>query len=182
MSVLAERLVAVHEALAASALRHAFGGAIALAYCTEEPRGTRDIDVNVFVDLGAVDDVLLALPPEVSRPGAAVAQLRRDGQARLWWDDTPVDLFLDVHEFHLQVPLGVREVPFAGTTIPVLGCTDLVVFKVMFGRTKDWADIEEMVAAGAVDGAIALGWIAQLLGPDDPALRRLHGLLLDGQR
>lgn len=50
MSLLAQRLLAVHDALDAAELPHAFGGAIALAYCTEEPRGTRDLDVNVFVD------------------------------------------------------------------------------------------------------------------------------------
>jgi hypothetical protein len=49
MSVLAERLLEVHAALSEAKLAHAFGGAIALAYCTEEPRGTRDLDVNVFV-------------------------------------------------------------------------------------------------------------------------------------
>lgn len=49
MSVLAERLLAVHDALADARLPHAIGGAIALGYCTEEPRGTRDLDVNVFV-------------------------------------------------------------------------------------------------------------------------------------
>ena len=29
---------------------HAFGGALALAWCTKRARGTIDIDVNVFVD------------------------------------------------------------------------------------------------------------------------------------
>jgi hypothetical protein len=49
VSVLAQRLLAVHAALDDAGLPHAFGGAIALAYCTLEPRGTRDIDVNVFI-------------------------------------------------------------------------------------------------------------------------------------
>ena len=46
---LPERLVELHRALAARRIRHAFGGAIALAYWTLDPRGTNDIDVNVFV-------------------------------------------------------------------------------------------------------------------------------------
>src|SRR5262249_41808856 len=45
LSVLAERLIAIHDSLDAAGVPHAFGGAIALAYCTEEPRGTRDLDV-----------------------------------------------------------------------------------------------------------------------------------------
>ena len=41
--------------------------------------------------------------------------------------------------------------PFAGTQIPVLGPVELAVFKAMFDRTRDWADIEAMVAAGTLD-------------------------------
>jgi hypothetical protein len=177
LSVLADRLLAIHEAFEGAGLPHAFGGAIALAYCTEEPRGTRDVDVNVFVDVEEVARVLAALPPQVVFGDTTEATIRRDGQVRLWWDDTPVDLFFDVHDFHRQVPFGIRTVPFASGTIPVLGCTDLVVFKVMFNRTKDWADIEEVIAAGAVDAASALGWVARLLGPDHPSTVRLGQLL-----
>ena len=127
---------------------HAFGGAIALAYCTEEPRGTRDLDVNVFVPPAAAALVLGALPDEVVRTDEDRRRIERDGQVRLWWDDTPVDLFFDVHDFHRQVGAGIRLVSFLDRQIPVLACTDLVVFKAMFDRTKDWADIEEMVEAG----------------------------------
>ena len=62
MSLLGERLLAVHDSLTDAALPHAFGGAIALAYCTEEPRGTRDLDVNVFVDPLRAEEALSALP------------------------------------------------------------------------------------------------------------------------
>lgn len=177
MSVLADRLLAVHDGLESAAVPHAFGGAIALAYCTEEPRGTRDVDVNVFVDTSAMDLVLGALPTDVAHDAASEALIRRDGQVRLWWDDTPVDVFFDVHDFHRQVPFGIRSVPFAGRTIPVLGCSDLVVFKVMFNRTKDWADIEEVVAAGALDAVATLGWVVRLLGADHPSIARLEALL-----
>ena len=60
MSVLGQRLLAIHEALTGGGIPHAFGGAIALAYCTEEPRGTRDLDVNVFVEPAAAESVLAA--------------------------------------------------------------------------------------------------------------------------
>ena len=49
MSTLADRIVAVHRSLAKARLPHAFGGALALAWCTQRARGTIDIDVNVFV-------------------------------------------------------------------------------------------------------------------------------------
>lgn len=177
MSVLADRLVALHDAFDGAGVPHAFGGAIALAYCTEEPRGTRDIDVNLFVDVADLDRVFGALPVGVDHGPGDAEVVRRDGQVRLWWDDTPVDLFFDVHDFHRRIPLAVRLVPFAGRTIPVLGCDDLAVFKVMFNRTKDWADLEAMVEIGALDATAVLGWAVRLLGVDHPGIERLAGLL-----
>lgn len=176
MSLLAERLLAVHRTLAGGGVPHAFGGAIALAYCTNEPRGTRDLDVNVFVDPAGAGEVFALLPDGVRVRPADRRAVARDGQVRLWWDDTPVDLFFDVHDFHRQARYGVRHVPFADQLIPVLGCTELVVFKAMFNRTKDWADIEEMVHAGTVDDREALRWLAELLGADDPVTVRLAAL------
>lgn len=177
MSVLATRLLAIHDALDQAKVAHAFGGAIALAYCTEEPRGTRDIDVNLFVDPSDAARVIGALPPEVVKTESDIEHVLRDGQARLWWDDTPVDVFFDVHDFHREAPLHVRIVPFSGRHIPILGCGDLAVFKVMFDRTKDWADLEAMVDAGTVDATSTLGWVARLLGPDHPSVSRLASLL-----
>lgn len=177
MSVLARRLLALHRALGRASLPHAFGGAIALAYCTREPRGTRDLDVNVFVGRDRADEVLDAMPRGVLVRPADRAAARRDGQVRVMWESTPIDLFLDTHEFHREAAAGVLDVPFEGATIPVLGCEALVVFKVMFDRTRDWADIEAMIEAGAVDGRRALDRLRALLGPSDPAVARLGTLV-----
>ncbi len=65
MSLLARRLIEIDDALSGAGLAHAFGGAIALAFCTEEPRGTRDLDVNVFVAPELAGQVLAALPAGV---------------------------------------------------------------------------------------------------------------------
>jgi hypothetical protein len=176
MSLLAQRLLDVHDALSHAKLPHAFGGAIALAYCTEEPRGTRDLDVNVFVDPARASEVLTALPDEVTVANTDIQAAEHEGQARVWWDDTPIDVFLDIHRFHHEVSQGVRLVPFEGRTIPVLGCTALAVFKALFDRTKDWADIEEMTAAGALDLPLAEAWVERLAGADSPAARRLASL------
>ena len=48
----------------------------------------------------------------------------------------------------------------------------------MFDRPKDWLDIEEMIAWGtAIDGRLALGWVARILGDDVAPYARLAGLL-----
>lgn len=176
MSLLAQRLLAVHDGLSGVALPHAFGGAIALAYCTEEPRGTRDLDVNVFVDPARARDVFAALPASVTVADGDVKTAEREGQVRVWWEDTPIDVFLDIHHFHEEVARGVRQVPFMDRTIPVLGCTGLAVFKALFDRTKDWADIEAMVEVGAMDVVEAVTWLDHLVGPEHPARRRMEAL------
>ncbi len=176
MSVLASRLLEIHDALSAVGLNHAFGGAIALAYCTEEPRGTRDLDLNVFVAPQLAKDVFAALPEGVARSEEELARAEADGQIRLWWQDTPIDIFLNVHPFHDEVARGVREVPFSGRLVPVVGCTALAVFKALLSRTKDWADIEEMVAMGELNVSDALAWVTQIVGAESPAVTRLTAL------
>lgn len=172
----AERLLAVHDALSAADLRHAFGGAIALAYCTRKSRAARDLDVNVFVKPQRAGEVLAALPDGVARSADELASAQAEGQVRLWWQDTPIDIFLNAHPFHEEVERGVRLAPFAGRAIPVVGCTTLAVFKSLISRTGDWADIEEMVATGEMNVPDALAWIAQLVGAEDPAVARLRAL------
>jgi hypothetical protein len=176
MSVLADRLLAVDDALAKAGLAHAFGGAIALGYCTLEPRGTRDLDLNVFVAPERVAEVFAALPDDVTVTALNVEQAERDGQVRIWWDDTPIDVFLDVLPLHAEVAREVRRVPFAGRTIPVLGCDALAVFKAMFDRTRDWADIEAMVDAKALDFEVVTERIRRLDGEDSSRAGRLLAL------
>jgi hypothetical protein len=177
MSALVEKLLTIHDSLTKAALPHAFGGAIALAYCTEEPRGTRDLDVNIFADASKAEAILTRLPGAVTVRAEDVATVVRDGQARLWWDDTPVDIFLNNLPLHEAVAARVVWVPLAGREIPVLDCASLTIFKAMFGRTKNWADIEAIAVATPEDIEAAAATIADLVGEDDAAYRRLAALL-----
>ena len=174
---LAEKLLALHRALSSKEIEHAFGGAIALAYWTLEPRGTRDIDVNVFVPAHECEPVLAALPSDIAHDEDSVEAIRRDGQIRLWWGDTPVDLFFDYEPLHDQAARGRRTVPFEGDAIPVLGPVELAVFKAMFDRTRDWADIEAMVAAGNLDVDAVRDELERLVGSADERIARLDEAL-----
>jgi len=176
VSRLPEKIVALHRALSSAAIPHAFGGALALAWCTQRARGTIDIDLNVFVDRDHAASVVAALPKNVTWSDADRSALQRDGQVRLWWDDTPVDLFLNTTEYHEQVAGRTRIEPFAGENVPFLACSDLAVFKTFFDRTRDWADLEEMVAAGTLDVEHVLGVIVRYLGAGDPRVERLRSL------
>jgi hypothetical protein len=116
---LTEKLIEVDRSLDAAGIGHAFGGAIALAYCSE-PRATKDIDVNLAVGPAEAARVLDALE-EIARTGDEQALADRDGQLRVWWGHVPIDLFFGFHDFHRQLVANARRVPFADTTIPVIG-------------------------------------------------------------
>jgi hypothetical protein len=177
VSELVDKLFAIHDALTEAGIAHAFGGAIALAYCIEEPRGTRDLDVNIFVDASKAESVLASLPGAVRVRKKDIAKVKRDGQARLDWDGTPIDVFLNNLPLHDAVAASVVWVRLEGRDVPVLDCASLVVFKAFFDRTKDWADIEAVAEATPEDIEEAAATIADLMGEDDPAHRRLESLL-----
>lgn len=176
MSTIVRKIVAVHRALDGAGLPHAFGGALALAWCTEQARGTIDIDVNVFVDASESRRVAGALPKAVTRSDAQLAALERDGQVRLWWHRTPVDVFLDTTAFHRQVVGRCRREAFGGAEVPFLSCFDIAVFKAFFNRTKDWADLEEMQAAGTLDIAAVMAVLVEYLGADDERVGKLDAM------
>ena len=58
MPGLLETMIDLDERLSAADLPHAFGGAMALMWCTGEPRTTKDIDLNVFTGAEGIDAVL----------------------------------------------------------------------------------------------------------------------------
>lgn len=174
---LPERLVALHRALARRRIPHAFGGAIALAYATLDPRGTSDIDVNVFLPPSDCERALRALPEEVAQPDGTVETIQRDGQVRLWWDETPLDLFFDYAPIHEEAARHRRTVRFGRARVPVLGPVELAVFKAMFDRTRDWADIEAMLAAETLDADAVHDRLLGMLGAEDPRLARLEEAL-----
>lgn len=175
MTTLVEQVAAIGEALDASGVPWAFGGALALAYATSEPRGTRDIDVNVFVPSSQARSVFRSLPRGVRHSKADLDAAIQDDQVRLYWDDTPVDVFFAADAFHNDVAHRCRSVPFAGRTIRVLCAEDLAVFKAMFDRPKDWVDIETMIEAGSLDVETAATHLSMLLG-DDLRIDRLRRL------
>jgi predicted nucleotidyltransferase len=173
MSSLVAQVLGIAHALDEAGIEWALGGALALAYATEEPRGTRDIDVNVFVSASEVRRVFVALPDGVTASTSDEARVLAEDQVRLWWDGTPIDLFFAAGPFHAEVANRIRRVPFAGHEVKVLCAEDLAVFKAMFDRPKDWVDIDEMATSGALDRTVAAQRLEHLLGSVDPRVWRL---------
>lgn len=74
---LIDQIVSLSRSLDTAKIERALGGALALAYATSEPRATRDIDVNVFVDSSQVDRVFDAMPQGVRHRRQIVARFFR---------------------------------------------------------------------------------------------------------
>lgn len=173
---LVERIHALHRAFEAAGLRHAFGGALALAWCTTQARATNDIDVNVFVSAQDAGKVLAALPAEVEVAEDTLAHLERQEQARAWWDMVAIDIFLGCDDFYAEAAERSVRWELGGIAIPFLACRDLAAFKAFFDRAKDWVDIEEMLVVASFDVEDVCAEFAQLLGPDDHRIARLRAL------
>jgi hypothetical protein len=175
---LVPKIISLHELLDSAGVPHQFGGALALAWY-RNPRATTDIDVN------------LTLPPEAAAPilelltrlGVTVgpedrAVIAVDGQARLNWDGTYLDVFFATTDLHLEMAECARTVRFGPVDIPILAPEHLIVCKAIFDRPKDWLDIEETLRWGTeVDVARTLRWVGDFLGPDSEQYARLAGLL-----
>jgi transcriptional regulator with XRE-family HTH domain len=176
MTSLADKVIALHRTLAAAALPHAFGGALALAWCTRQPRGTSDIDLNIFAPTESARLALAALPSEVARSRKDLVRLQRDGQTRLYWDTTPVDIFLNTTDFHEGAMARASLEPFVGEMVPFLACSDVAVFKAFFDRRRDWADIEDMIVAQSIDAEAVATVLVGLLGSEDRRITQLRSI------
>ncbi len=176
---LSSRIVAVHEMLDSMRVPHQFGGAIALAWY-RSPRATTDIDLNITLSPSQAEPVLGAL----SHLGVSVAEsdraaIERDGQTRLDWDGSYLDVFFATLDLHREMATRSHEVAFGPVHIPILAPEHLIVCKAIFDRPKDWVDVEEIVGWGTeVDGELVLGWIDELLGTDSAQHERLAELLV----
>jgi hypothetical protein len=175
---LAARIVAIHEMLDSMRVTHQFGGAVALAWY-RSPRATTDIDLNVTVAPEDAEPVLGALAylgvtvSEVDRNAIA-----RDGQARLDWDGSYLDLFFATLDLHRDMARDSREVDFGPVRIPILSPEHLIVCKAIFDRPKDWVDIEEIIGWGTrVDAQTVLSAIASIIDTDCEQYVRLTRLL-----
>jgi len=175
---LASKIAAVHEMLESMRVTHQFGGAVALAWY-RSPRATTDIDLNVTVApedaapiLGAITHLGVTVSP------ADRDEIERDGQARLDWQGSYLDLFFATVDLHQNMARHSREVSFGPVQIPILSPEHLIVCKVVFDRPKDWVDIEEMIAWGTeIDRVDVMRWIEEILGRSSEQHARLVALL-----
>lgn len=162
------------DALEAAAIPYALGGALAYGYWGAA-RGTKDVDLNVFVPMTAPHqalDVLMRAGLEVGRE-EALRTLAERGDVRGHAFGVPVDVFFDSIPLHPQARLNsvVRE--FLGRPVRVLSAEDLTILKLFFNRPKDLLDVERLVAlqGNALDRGYVRRWLVDGVGEDDVRVR-----------
>jgi hypothetical protein len=183
--LLDEQIVAIERAFVEAGVPHAFGGAQALAYYGNV-RATHDIDVNVFVPSSEAPRVLAAL----GRLGAATSNpglqklIARDGQVRVHWDGTPIDLFFAYDALHRSSHGRRRRVDFYGDPIHILSPEDLMIYKASFDRDQDWEDIASIVYAceETLEFDYVRHWLGRIDAKQGTRLARLERLIASGGR
>ncbi len=151
---------------------YAIGGALALGYYTE-PRGTVDVDINIFVTPPDAIDALLRTLGEigfqVERPETVVRTATEDGQFRGRIDGVRVDVFVPAIDYYASLQQRRRRVPFGGGNVWVLGAEDLAVLKLMFFRPKDVADLHALARdyGERLDAEAVRAQVVALVGDDD---------------
>ena len=166
----AEAAQRIADALETAGLPYAIGGALALAIAGV-PRGTADVDVNVFVGEERLPAVFAALHGLGIELDAAVATTRahRDGMCVGHWDGMRIDVFLPsipfAHEAHVT---RTRVTDAAGWSGWFLAAEAIAVFKLLFFRGKDVVDLERLVAVrDELDRAYVRRWIVDMMGEGD---------------
>jgi hypothetical protein len=172
-----DKVVALDHALGRARMPHAIGGAIALAFYAV-PRATIDIDINLFVRADQARTVLDALRPLGVEVDGALPAIEHAGQCRVYWGQTPVDLFFSGMAFHEAMARAVRRVSFGPDVLPILAPEHLMVCKALFDRAKDWLDIEQMlVSVPALRVTEVMRWMDGIAGADDARVIRLRTLV-----
>jgi hypothetical protein len=178
MSQVLEAAWRLASALDREGFDYALSGAIALAYWST-PRATVDIDIAVDADatrLPALLDALTAAGCAIDRERAMATAERGDFGGRI--DGIRVDVFLPVLAISAAAIERRVRVPFGDREVWILSAEDLALFKLIFGRTRDFADLERLLAArrDRLDYAYMERWVSSLFSPEDPRVARFRDL------
>lgn len=150
---------------------YAIGGAIALGFWGN-PRGTLDVDLTVFLshDQPTAAIRLLQQIGCVVDAATATETLREHGFCRASFQAMRVDVFLPTIPFYELARARRRKFRLLNQDVWVWDAETLAVFKLMFFRRKDLADLEQILRSqGSV---LDRDWIrtqlVELFGARDP--------------
>ncbi len=165
------------------ALRHqdyALGGAIALGYWGA-PRGTVDVDLTLYLPPDQPSDCVRLLQ-EIGCDLSATQSLEslcEDGFCRVSYAGVRVDVFLPIVPFYEAARARRKRVELGNKPIVIWDAETLTVFKMMFFRRKDLADVEQILRAQGAqfDRAWVGEQLAEMYGTRDPRLAAWEDLV-----
>lgn len=160
----------VLTALSAAGIDHVLGGALSFGYWGV-PRGTADVDVTTFLrpeELEPVFRVLDGLGVQFDRARATDLAQRRgifDVQVR----GIRVDIYVPDIPLYESARARRRRVLFQGREVLIWAAEDIALFKLMYFRDKDKADVRAIVDVQReqLDVAYIRRWLHELVGAED---------------
>lgn len=158
------------KALDAAHIPYAIGGAIALGIWAD-PRGTYDVDINLFIDHAGLDsalDVLAAAGVELDRTAAHQADAAGDVIVGRY-AGMRIDLFTPSIPFAWEAARTARRVDSPLGAVNFLSAEAMAIFKLLFFRPKDRVDLEKLIRVQGpdLDAAYVRRWVADMMGEDD---------------
>ncbi len=159
-------------------LEYAIGGALALT-AWAIPRDTHDVDISVFAsepELPRVIDALERAGVMLDRVDAAKS-VSRIGMFTGRAGRTLVDVFMSTHPHFLEMQRRRRRLSYpSGDPLWFLSAEDLCVMKLIYGRTKDIADLERMFPALTLDLSYVRTWLLKMVPDGDRRVSLLDDL------
>jgi len=159
-------------------LEYAIGGALALT-AWAIPRDTHDVDISVFApeaELPRVLDALERAGVMIDRVDAAKS-VHRIGMFTGRAGRTLVDAFISTHPHFIEMHRRRQQLSYpSGVPLWFLSAEDLCVMKLLYGRTKDVADLERMFSALTLDLSYVRTWLGKMVPDGDRRLALLDEL------
>jgi hypothetical protein len=158
---------------------YALGGAIALGYWGEQ-RGTVDVDLTLFLPSDqptACVRLLHEIGCEVAS-AQAIESLQEQGFCQTRFAGVRVDVFVPNISFYEAARRRRRRVPLRDRSVLVWDAETLCVFKMMFFRRKDLADVEQVlrIQGAGFDRQWVRTRLEDIFGRRDPRLSRWNEL------
>jgi hypothetical protein len=158
---LTEALLAVHDILAKARVAHALCGGLAANLYRDEVRATSDVDIAVSVGAARLVDLMKTFTEAGWR---AEPHWRKGEQLRLSHPDVPrVDCIIATTDYERTAIARAASMEVGGRTLRVLTAEDLIVFKLVAGRARDYEAVAAIINAHgeALDTEYVTGWLEQ---------------------
>lgn len=163
-------------------LDYAIGGALALGFWTE-PRGTLDVDLTLFLSAEKPASCLRLLHDLGCDLDAAEAlkMLEEHSFCRVHFQATRVDVFLPMNPFYEAARARRRRVTLGAVPIMIWDAETLSVFKLMFFRRKDIADLEQILQnqGSTLNRAWIRAHVVEMYGERDARVRQWDELVAE---